>query len=83
MVLKQIKITESVKNELDSLKHEKETYNLVIQRLIKENAELKADKEKLFKIALANANSNEQHSFFYFFEVPVIPFTTGKIFFGL
>lgn len=59
MVLKQIKITESVKNELDSLKHEKETYNLVIQRLIKENAELKADKEKLFKIALANANSNE------------------------
>lgn len=50
MVMKQIKITESVKAELDSLKEEGSTYNSVIAELIKENAELKADKEKLFNL---------------------------------
>ena len=50
-LLKQIKITESVKAELDSLKNEEDTYNNVIERLISENAKLKADNERLFNIA--------------------------------
>ena len=50
-LLKQIKITESVKAELDSLKAEEDTYNNVIVNLLKENAKLKADNERLFNIA--------------------------------
>lgn len=50
-LLKQIKVTESVKSKLDSLKAEEETYNNVIERLISENAKLKADNERLFNIA--------------------------------
>lgn len=50
--MKQIKISDKVKTELDNLKLDKETYNLVIQRLIMENAELKKDKERLMQIAL-------------------------------
>lgn len=50
MELKNIKVNEAVKTKLDSLKLETESYSLVIDRLIKENAELKSDKEQLFKI---------------------------------
>ena len=50
-LLKQIKVTESVKTKLDSLKKDEETYNNVIERLIAENAKLKADNERLFNIA--------------------------------
>ena len=50
-MLKQIKVTESVKAELDSLKAKEETYNNVIANLIKENAKLKSDNERLFNIA--------------------------------
>jgi len=50
-LLKQIKVTESVKTKLDSLKKDEETYNNVIERLISENAKLKADNERLFNIA--------------------------------
>lgn len=50
-LLKQIKISESTKAELDSLKTEEETYNTVISNLLKENAKLKADNERLFNIA--------------------------------
>ena len=45
-----IKITQATKTQLDNLKFEKEAYNTVIQRLIKENEELRADKERLFTI---------------------------------
>jgi len=51
-----IKITQATKTQLDGLKFEKEAYNIVIQRLIKENEELRADKERLFTIV---ENSNK------------------------
>ena len=47
-MLKQIKVTESVKAELDSLKAKEETYNNVIANLIKENAKLKYFFQKKF-----------------------------------
>lgn len=50
MELKNIKINEAVKTKLDGLKLETESYSLVIDRLIKENAELKSDKDRLFNI---------------------------------
>ena len=50
MELKNIKINEAVKTKLDDLKLETESYSLVIDRLIKENAELKSDKDRLFNI---------------------------------
>ena len=51
-----IKITQATKTQLDNLKFEKEAYNTVIQRLIKENEELRTDKERLFTIV---ENSNQ------------------------
>ena len=51
MELKNIKVNEAVKTKLDSLKLETESYSLVIERLISENAKLKADNERLFNIA--------------------------------
>lgn len=51
MEMKQIKITDKVKKELDAIAEDKETYNLTIQRLIKENKELKKDKKDLIDIA--------------------------------
>ena len=50
--MKQIKITEDVKAQLDGLKFDKETYNLVIQRLIRENQQLRTDYDKLYELAL-------------------------------
>lgn len=51
MVLVNVKVTEEVKSELASLKEGTESYNTVISNLIKENAKLKADNERLFSIA--------------------------------
>lgn len=45
-----IKVSQSVKQQLDNYRFEKEAYNTVIQRLIKENEELRKDKERLFTI---------------------------------
>lgn len=45
-----IKVSQSVKQQLDKYRFEKEAYNTVIQRLIKENEELRKDKERLFTI---------------------------------
>lgn len=45
-----IKVTQSVKQQLDGYRYEKEAYNTVIQRLLKENEELRKDKERLFTI---------------------------------
>lgn len=52
-MLKQVKIHEDVKKELDSLKYyENDSYSGVIKRLIVENRSLKNDKQQLFKILL-------------------------------
>lgn len=48
--MRQIKVSENVKTQLDLLKYDKETYNLVIQRLIRENAQLRLEKERLYEI---------------------------------
>ena len=50
MVLVNVKVTEEVKSELASLKEGTESYNTVISNLIKENAKLKADNERLFNL---------------------------------
>ena len=47
MVMKQIKVTDSVKGELDAMMEDKETYNLVIQRLIDENKRLFIENQRL------------------------------------
>lgn len=54
MSMKQIKISDKVKEELDNIKLDKETYNITIQRLIYENKQLKYDKEMLMQIAVNN-----------------------------
>ena len=55
--MKQIKVTDEVKAELDAIKYDNETYNLVINRLIREckrlfieNQRLIYDKDLLLKI---------------------------------
>lgn len=50
-MLVNVKVSEEVKSELDSLKIESESYNLIIKRVIEENRQLKADNERLFNIA--------------------------------
>lgn len=59
-----IRIKNSLRLELDSLKVESESYSVVITRLVEENKklkesveDLKADKDKLFKIALSDNDS--------------------------
>lgn len=46
MSLKNVKVTEDVKKQLDDMAIEKETYNVTIQRLINENKQLKKNEEK-------------------------------------
>lgn len=53
-----IKVTKSVKQQLDSYRFEKEAYNTVIQRLLNENEELRKDKNNLLKIAVNSNNVN-------------------------
>ena len=50
-MLVNVKVSEEVKSELDSLKIKSESYNLIIKRVIEENRQLKADNERLFNIA--------------------------------
>lgn len=59
MDLKNIKVTEKVKSELDDIAYDKETYNVTIERLIRENKKLflenhrlHFDKEVLTKLLL-------------------------------
>ena len=67
--LKTIKVSDKVKKELNSLRLDKETYNLTIQRLIRENNSLRLDKDTLMKIALKTEDSiafpNVNHSSFF------------------
>lgn len=64
--LKTIKVSDKVKAELDSIRLDKETYNLAIQRLLRENQSLKHDKDCLMKIAMKTEDSiafpNVNHS---------------------
>lgn len=56
MEMTTIKISQAVKSQLNNYRFEKEAYNTVIQRLLKENEELRKDKERLFTIV---ENSNK------------------------
>lgn len=74
--LKQVKIHEDVKAELDSLKYyENDSYSTVIKRLIEENKQLRADKIKLYKLALKTEDSpaliNNVHRATYFIAIVV------------
>ena len=66
MVMKQIKVTDEVKAELDAIRYDKETYNLVIQRLISEckrlfieNQRLHYDKDVLLKIVAGDTSISD------------------------
>ena len=48
--MKQIKINDTTKNQLDVLKDKNETYNNVVTRLIRENQDLKQDKQFLEEV---------------------------------
>ena len=48
--MKQIKINDNTKNQLDVLKDKNETYNNVVTRLIRENQDLKQDKQFLEEV---------------------------------
>lgn len=52
-----IKVTENVKKQLDDMKLESESYNVLIQRLMLENKELRQDKHTLMKIAMKTPDS--------------------------
>ena len=47
MDLKNIKVTEKVKSELDDIAYDKETYNVTIERLIRENKRLFLENHRL------------------------------------
>lgn len=55
--LKTIKVSEKVKAELNSFRLDKETYNLAIQRLLREYKSLRYDKDCLMKIAMQTEDS--------------------------
>jgi len=69
MTLKTIKVTDKVKAELDSIRLDKESYNILIQRLLRENKSLRHDKDCLMKIAMKTEDSiafpNVNHSVFF------------------
>ena len=48
--MKQIKISNKLHKELETLKEEKETYGNIVSRILKENKELKQDKEFLKQV---------------------------------
>ena len=57
MAMTIIKVSKDLKNELDTIKFDKEPYHVAIQRLLKENKELKEQNDKLYDI-LMNVNRN-------------------------
>ena len=64
-----IKVTENVKRELDEMKLESESYNVLLQRLMRKNKELRQDKDTLMKIAMKTPDSiafpNVTHSTYF------------------
>lgn len=79
MNLKNIKVTEDVKSQLDNIAYDKETYNVTIERLIRENKQLfienkrlHFDKEVLTKLLLKDdglANPTVLHKYVPFIEL--------------
>ena len=66
MELKNIKVTEKVKSELDAAAYDKETYNVTIERIMRENKRLaienlrlKYDKDFLMKMVLKDESISE------------------------
>ena len=82
MVLKNIKVTEKVKAELDAIAYDKETYNVTIERLMRdnqrlaiENLRLQYDKQFLMKMVLNDesiADLGVEHKY--------VPFITSVLF---
>lgn len=71
MTLKNIKVSETVKKQLDDYALEKETYNVTIQRLLLENMRLREDKNLLTKLLLKDdelANPSIHHKYVPFIE---------------
>ena len=83
MALKLMKVEETVKEDLDSLKYyENESYTSVIKRLIEENKQLKEDKVQLYKMALKTEDSvaliNNVHKATYFIAKVIEDVTTTE-----
>ena len=57
MSFSSIKISHKTKEDLDSFRLDKESYNIAIQRLMLENKSLKEDKNMLMKIAMQTSDS--------------------------
>lgn len=69
MTLKNVKVTEDVKKQLDDISIEKETYNVTIQRLLNENKllkarcdELKQDKELFIELTQMSKARRVKHN---------------------
>jgi hypothetical protein len=82
MVLKNIKVTENVKSDLDAIAYEKETYNVTINRLIRENERLKLenyrlhyDKKVLTRLLLNNESISDIDA-----ELKFVPFIESVLF---
>lgn len=73
MTLKNIKVSDNVKSQLDDIAYEKETYNVTIQRLILENMRLKEDKRVLTKLLLQDTSSS-------YVEEKYVPFIESILF---
>lgn len=79
MSLKNIKVTEDVKKQLDDYALDKETYNVTIQRLVNENnllqarcEELKQDKEMLINLRESNKRVIKHNAIFEEKDVDVL-----------
>lgn len=71
MTLKNVKVTDEVKQQLDDYALDKETYNVTIQRLLLENMRLKEDKELLTRLLLKDddlSNPSIHHKYVPFIE---------------
>lgn len=71
MTLKNIKVSETVKKQLDDYALEKETYNVTIQRLLLENMRLREDKNLLTRLLLKDNeldNPSIHHKYVPFIE---------------
>jgi len=80
--LKNIKVTEKVKSELDAAAFDKETYNVTIERILRENKRLaienlrlKYDKDFLMKMVLKDESISELGV-----EYKFVPFITSVLF---
>ena len=82
MELKNIKVTEKVKAELDAAAFDKETYNVTIERVLRENKRLaienlrlKYDKDFLMKMVLKDESLSDLGV-----EYKFVPFITSVLF---